>query len=182
MATKNIPLVIAKPNRGIEAPLKLTSVFAASAAGGDLFRIPRRYPFADITAPAGFFRHNIPQNGSGSAATAVSTELGGVAGANALTTLGYELPPTEKLILLVQKGTAAGTADSFVVKGSLEYRIDDVTVALPSADALGTEYEIDVFNFGLYIGRKVGVGVEEDGIVIAPANAATKFLLVARTA
>jgi hypothetical protein len=181
MANKNIPLVIAKPNRGPAVPVKLAGFVAKDT--GDFLRIPRRYPFAAITAPAGFFRHNVEQNTTGSPDfTAVSSELGGVAGANALTTLGYELPPTEKLVLLVRKGPAVETAATVVIKGSLEYRIDDVTITLPAADAAGTIYEIDLFAFGLLIGRKGGVVKEEDGIVIIPGDTSTGLLLVARTA
>jgi hypothetical protein len=180
MANKNIPLLISKPNRGLNVPLKITGFVAAD--DGDYLRIPRRYPFAAITAPAGYFRHNIPQNESGSASQAVSSEIGGVEGANALSTLGFELPPTEKLILLVRKGPAQGTAATFVVKGAVEYDQSDLTVTLPAGDAANTEYEIDVTAFGLFIGRKVGVNTVEDGIIITPADTSTTFLLIARVA
>jgi hypothetical protein len=181
MANKNIPVLIALPNRGLSAPLKIAG-FRAKDAGGYL-RIPRRYPFADVTAPTGFFRHNIPQNGSGNPDfTAVSSELGGVAGANALSTLGFELPPTEKLILLVSKGTAENTAATVVIKGSLEYKQDDVTITLPAADVAGTIYEIDITSFGLLIGRKTNVAAAEDGIIVTPGDTATGLLLVARVA
>ena len=180
MANKNIPVLIALPNRGLAAPLKITGYRAKDS--GDYLRIPRRYPLADVTAPAGFFRHNIPQNGSGSASTEVSAELGGVAGANALSTLGFELPPTEKLILLVSKGPASGTAATVVIKGSVEYKQDDVTITLPAGDAAGTIYEIDVTSFGLLIGRKSGVVAAEDGIIVTPGDTSTGLLLIARVA
>lgn len=179
MANKNIPLVIAKPDRG-NVPVALTGFVAKDS--GDYLRIPRRYPFAAITAPSGFFRHNIPQNGSGSASQEASTELGGATGANALSTLGFELPRTEKLVLLARKGPAAGTAATIVIKGSLEYKQDDVTITLPSADAANTIYEIDLTSFGLLIGRKSGVGVAEDGLIITPGDTTTGLLLVARVA
>jgi hypothetical protein len=181
MANKNIPVLIALPNRGPAAALKIAG-FRAKDSGGYL-RIPRRYPFADVTAPAGYFRHNMQQNVAGSPDfTAVSSEIGGVAGANALTTLGFELPPTEKLILLVSKGPAENTAGSVVIKGSLEYKQDDITIALPAADVAGTIYEIDLTSFGLLIGRKTGVAAVEDGIIVTPGDTGTGLLLIARVA
>jgi hypothetical protein len=180
MANKNVQVLIAKPNRGILAPLELAGFVAKES--NSYLRIPRRYPIADVTAPPGFFRHNIPQNGSGSAETAVSAELGGVAGADSLSTLGYELPPTEKLILLVKKGPDTGAAATIVVKGSTEYRIADVTITLPAGDAAGTIYELDLTSFGLLIGRKGGVVSAEDGIILTPGDTSTGLLLVARVA
>ena len=182
MANKNIPVLIAVPNRGPAAALKIAGFRAKDA--DSFLRIPRRYPFADVTAPAGFFRHNIQQNVVGGSPdfTAVSAELGGVAGANALTTLGFELPPTEKLILLVSKGPAENTAGTVVIKGSLEYKQDDITITLPAADVAGTIYEIDLTSFGLLIGRKTGVGAVEDGIIVTPGDTGTGLLLIARVA
>lgn len=181
MATKNIPLIIAVPGRG---NVPVTVKFVASAADADLFRIPRRYPFADITAPSGYFRHNIPQNGSGSAATAVSTELGGATGNNALSTLGFELPRTEKLVLLVKKGTTE--EETLTFKGSQEYKIGDVVVKLPEAangnDGVGTIYEVDLYDLGLFVGRKAGISTAEDGLLIVMSHAETAVALVARVA
>lgn len=180
MANKNVQVLIAKPNRGILAPLELAGFIAKDS--GSYLRIPRRYPIADVTAPAGFFRHNIPQNGTGNPDGTVSTELGGNANADSLSTLGYELPPTEKLILLAKKGPAAGTAATIVVKGSTEYRIADVTVTLPAAAEAGTIFELDLTSFGLLIGRKGGVVSAEDGIILTPGDTSTGLLLVARVA
>ena len=181
MANKNVPLLIAKPDRGVAAVLKIAGYRAKDA--DSFLRIPRRYPIADITAPAGYFRHNVQQNGSNAAETAISAELSPVAaGANALNTLGFELPPTEKLILLISKGPANGTAATVVIKGSLEYKQADVTINLPSADAAGTIYEVDLTSFGLFIGRKAGVSNLEDGIILTPGDTTTGLLLVARVA
>ena len=173
MATKNIPLIIAVPGRG-NSPVTVS--FAVSAADADLFRIPRRYPFADITAPSGYFRH---------ATTTVSTELGGATGANALSTLGFELPRTEKLILLVKKGTTE--EETLTFQGSEEYKISDVVVTLPAAangnNGVGTIYEIDLFDLGLLIGRKGGAySVAEDGVLIVMSHLETGVALVARVA
>jgi len=180
MANKNIKVLISQPNRGIGVPLELNNFIAKDASS--YLRIPRRFPMADVVAPTGYFRHNVQQNGSNSVETAVSSEIGGAAGAGVLSTLGFELPPTEKLILLVKKGTATTVACSFVVKGSLEYKQADVTVTLPTADALATLYEIDLTSFGLFIGRKSSLSNLEDGIIITPGDTVTSFLLIARVA
>jgi hypothetical protein len=172
MAIKNLKLVIAPPALDALSP-KL--VFTTSAAGDDFLRIPRRYPFADITAPTGFFRHNIPQNGTGNASTEVSAELGGSATTNTEGKLGYELPHTEKLVLLVKKG--ATTAEAFTIEGSLQYRIADLVISVP-AGAIGDIYEFSLANFGLYIEGIAG----EKGIMIKNATTTLGFGLVARTA
>jgi hypothetical protein len=182
MANKNIKALISVPNRGIGVPLELNN-FIAKDAGGYI-RIPRRFPMADVVAPAGYFRHNIIQNASGqqTPATDVSSEIGGVAGAGALSTLGFELPPTEKLILLVKKGTAENTAATIVVKGSVEYKQADVTITLPAAAVLGTLFEIDLTAFGLFIGRKGGLTHLEDGIILTPGDTTTSMVLLVRAA
>lgn len=154
MARKNIPLTIVRP--GEEKLYKV--VWGANAASQENM-IPYRYPFADIenyTAlkNAGFFRH---------ATTTVSTEIGGSAVADAATTLGYQLPPTEKLILLCKVNTAL-TEDkkiTIVVHGSEEYGIPDKEYILAEDGAVDTDadlvvvandtFEIDLFNFGLYL-------------------------------
>jgi hypothetical protein len=180
MANKNIKVLISQPNRGINVPLELNNFIAKDASS--YLRIPRRYPMADVVAPDKYFRHNVQQNGSNAVETAVSSEIGGAAGAGVLSTLGFELPPTEKLILLVKKGPAENTAATFVVKGSLEYKQEDLTVTLPATAIAGTLYEIDITSFGLFIGRKSGVSNLEDGIIITPADTTSTFLLIARVA
>jgi hypothetical protein len=187
MAIKNLKAVISVPNRG-NVPLTLglisgSNFIVRDTTGAQQLRIPRRFPMADVVAPAGYFRHNIEQNASsGSASTAVSDEIGGVAGANALTTLGFELPRTEKLILLARKGPAATTAATITIKGSLEYKQPDMVITLPAADAINTLYEIDITNFGLFIGRKAGVSNLEDGILIETNHADTALCLIVRVA
>lgn len=183
MATKNVPLIIAVPGRG-NAPVTVS--FVASAADGDLFRIPRRYPInsTDIKYPAGFFRHNVIQNSGGSPSFDVSSELGGSMSVGANSTLGFELPRTEKLVLLAKKGTTG--AETLTFKGSEEYRIADVVVTLPAAangnDGVGTIYEIDLFDLGLFVGRKAGQAIAEDGVLIVANTAETAVALIARVA
>ncbi len=158
-AIKNIDLNIKRP--GFEGnPIVFTSV----ATTADHLRIPRRYPFADIVDYAelksdGFFRH---------ATTAVSTELGGSASADAEGNLGFELPNTEKLILLLKRDGVAstGTAElTITIEGSIEYGIEDKEIVIPADKDFksGTEIrEIDLYDFGLYITGIAG----EKGLMI----------------
>jgi len=181
MATKNIPLTIHRPAvRGVSAEI----TFAKAAAANDYFRIPRRYPFVDIAnysalKSAGFFRHST---------TDVSSDLGGSKTTNTEGKLGYQLPPTEKLILLVRRTGVASTGTvkhKFVIKGSTKYGIPDQVVewAATGGFTSGTKlYEIDLYDLGLFLG---GVSTE-DGLIIQVTNdeatPALEFALIARTA
>lgn len=147
-AIKNLDLNIKRP--GVEGkPIVFTSV----ATSGDHLRIPRRYPFADIVDYAtlkseGFFRH---------ATTTVSSDLGGSAVADTEGNLGFQLPNTEKLILLLKRDGVAstGTAElTITIEGSIEYGIEDKIIEIPEDETFtsGTEIrEIDLYDFGLYI-------------------------------
>lgn len=175
MATKNLKLNIVRPGvDGVSDEITFTTV----AADGDYLRIPRRYPFVDIAnysalVTAGYFRHSTHN---------VSTLLGASATTDTEGKLGFELPNTEKLILLVKRNGVAdtGTAEEiFTIKGSLEYGITDVTKTW-AADATfvsGSKiYEIDLYNFGLYISGVSG----EDGITIVVTDKTLEFALIAR--
>jgi hypothetical protein len=177
MAIKNIPLTVRIPGRQeVSAPI----VFAAAADANDHFRIPRRYPFADISnynalVAAGFLRHGLKQNQAGTTSTAVSTELGGSVTTNTEGVLGFALPNTEKLILLVKKG--ATTAEAVTFEGSIEYRIPDLTITIP-AGAIGDVFELDLYDFGLFIEGISG----EPGLLIKSATDTLEFALLTRTA
>lgn len=166
MATINLKLNIKRPGvEGIGDKITFTKV----ANANDYLRIPRRYPFVDIAnynnlKAVGYFRH---------ATTAVSTDLGGSATTNTEGKLGFQLPPTEKLILLVKKGSTA--AEQFTIKGSIQYSIDDVEVTVP-AGAVGDLYEVDLYNFGEYITGIVG----EAGVMIEVLSPTLEFALIAR--
>lgn len=177
MAIKNIPLTVRIPGRQVVSD---PVVFAVAAAADDHFRIPRRYPFVDIAnydelVAAGFLRHGLKQNQAGTTSAAVSTELGGSVTTNTEGVLGYQLPTTEKLILLVQKG--ATTAEEITFEGSIQYRIPDLTVSIPSG-AVGDVFEVDLYDFGLFIEGVSG----EPGLLIKSATDTLKFALIARTA
>jgi hypothetical protein len=161
MAIKNIPLTISRPNLGLVAQ-QIT--FAPLAAQGDSFQIPFRYPFVDIgnyaaLKTAGFFRHGLlqfPAGGAASAATSDELNPGGDA-TNTNPNLGYQLPHTEKLILLVQlTGTIATNPLTLTVKGSPQYQIPDQVITFAATTPAGI-YEIPLFDFGLFI--QVGSGV-----------------------
>jgi hypothetical protein len=177
MATKNIKVIIAPPARETLSP-KIE--FVTSATANDFVRIPRRVPFVDITAPAGFFRHNIPQNGTGTASQVVATNAAGDIFPGSATTnteggLGYQLPPTEKLVLLIKKGATG--AEVFTLEGSPEYRIPDLAISVP-AGSVGDLYEFNLSEFGLYIAGVAG----EDGILIKNATTTLGLALLVRAA
>ena len=183
MARVNIPLTIHRP--AVKELVKVT--FAANAAGNTNV-IPFRYPFADIAnydalKAEGFFRH---------ATTDVSTAYGGSKTTNTASSLGYQLPATEKLILLVRVEEAL-TTDKHIkitVKGSEKYGIEDLELKLAedvTVDTDGIEVvagdvlEIDLYDFGLLL--------DKDGeiTITAAGNAASKadddhvsFALIAR--
>ena len=194
MATKNLKLNIHRP--GVEG---IGDVITFINPEKDNLRIPRRYPFVDIAnltslRTAGYFRHDA--NASG--VYEVSSDLGGSADTNTEGVLGFQLPNTEKLILLIkQTGMAtnhvkvydaatppavasvteiAGTpAISFTIKGSLRNPFDDVVVNIPADTTFtsGTRfYEVDLYNFGQYITGVTG----EDGISIYPFNYYFQYL------
>lgn len=175
-AIKNIDLNIKRPGvDGVGDEIVWTKVTTAD----DHLRIPRRYPFADIAnynalKAAGYFRHT---------ATDVSTVLGGSKTADTEGKLGFQLPNTEKLILLVRRTGVATTGtpkQKFVIEGSLKYGIPDVVVEWAADDEFvsGTKiYEVDLYNFGLFIGGIAG----EDGIMIkVDDDPNLEFALIAR--
>ncbi|MFA5195172.1 MAG: hypothetical protein WC401_05180 [Bacteroidales bacterium] len=190
MARKNIPLTIHQPgNSGISSEI----TFASVAAEDDLLCIPRRYPFADIAnlsalRTAGYFRHELIGGVMG-----VSGDLGGSSTTNTEGTLGFQLPRTEKLVLLVRRTGVPATEDpefaggtakhKFVIKGSEQYDVPDTEVEWAADETFlaGTKiYEIDLYNFGLYISGEAG----EDGLTIVvtddESTPALEFALIAR--
>lgn len=170
MARVNIPLTIHRP-----AVKELVKVKFTANAAGNTNVIPFRYPFADIAnysdlKAKGFFRH---------ATTDVSTAYGGSKTANTASSLGYQLPATEKLILLVKVASAL-TTDKHIkitVEGSEKYGIadlelkiaEDITVDTDGiAVVAGDVLEIDLYDFGLLL--------DEDGeiTITAAGNASNK--------
>lgn len=181
MARKNIPLTIVRP--GVHEIHKI--VFQANADSQDN-TIPYRYPFTDIKnysalKTAGFFRHTT---------TDVETSLGGSKTADTASTLGYQLPVTEKLILLCRVATALTTDKkiTITIKGSSQYRIPDKTIVITEASsggdmqvAAGDIFEIDLYDLGLLLnGGEVVITADGDAAANAD-DAKIGFALVART-
>lgn len=143
MARKNVPLKIRIPS----VKEKFEYVTTANASG-DNWVIPFRYPFADILnyndlVNDGYFRHNT---------TTVSTDLGGNATANSKTNLGFQLPMTEKLILLVETNDVANANGNvtLTIEGSTQYGVTDHTYTWATTE--DGIFEIDLYDFGLLIG------------------------------
>lgn len=183
MARVNIPLTIHRP-----AVKELVKVKFTANAAGNTNVIPFRYPFADIAnytelKTAGFFRH---------ATTDVSTAYGGSKTTNTASSLGYQLPATEKLILLV-KVVSALTTDKHIkitVKGSRKYGIadlvlkiaEDVTVDTDGiAVVAGDVLEIDLYDFGLLLDKDGEITITAAGNASQKADdAKVAFGLIAR--
>jgi len=183
MARKNIPLTIHQPSFK-----EITALTWVANADGQTNVIPFRYPFADIgnlTAlqERKFFRH---------ATVTVSTDLGGSATTNTASALGYELPRTEKLILLVKVTSALTTNKHIVISvtGSTEHGIETQTYKIAEDNvnqdtdgiliAAGDVFEIDLYDFGLIISDGE-VTVTADGNAADDADdAKISFALIAR--
>lgn len=182
MARKNIPLTIVKPGTLAEK-----IVFVANA-DAQTNTIPFRYPFADIENYAalkasGFFRH---------ATTTVSSGLGGSATVDTASNLGFQLPRTEKLVLLCKVESALTTDKHFVVtiKGSTEYGIADRTFKLAEDNvnqdtdgilaAAGDIIEVDLYDFGLLLNAGEIVITGAGNAAAKADDAKVSFALVAR--
>lgn len=186
MARKHIPLTITRPGKEELLSYTFDVVDATDAAAF----IPFRYPFVDIAnydalRTAGFFRHGGTQPAGGAQSVEVSDELGSSATTNTKTNLGFHLPPTEKLVLLVrvvEALTGASDVATLTISGSEKYLQDAIDLVIPAdGDAAGTIYEVDLFNFGLYLGDN-----GELKLSLATTTEADidhlEFALVARTA
>lgn len=183
MARKHIPLTIKRP-----ANYTLETITFYSNVADDELKIPFRYPFADISnvvelTKAGFFRHVVLNSGETAIETSpygasTSSELGGVDTAHGKTNLGFELPNTEKLILLVQQTAVTATsATTITITGNTRLGIPDRVYTIGATENKGL-FEIDLYDFGLLI---------EDGeinILVHSTTAANEalfdFALVAR--
>lgn len=165
MSAVNIKLNIVQPGRdGVSDEILFTNATSKT----DPLRIPYRYPFADIAnydelEERGYFRHG---------STAVSSLLGGSSAEDTEGKLGFQLPPTEKLILLLKRTgvpTTGTPEQKIVIKGSRLYSIPDIEIEFDEDSTFTSGeklYTIDLYNFGLYIS-----GVEgEDGISIFVAE------------
>ena len=178
---KHIPLTITRPGFP-----ELHKISWQASDANQLNIIPYRYPFTDIKNHAalkalGYFRHED--------STTVDTSIGGSATADTQTTLGFQLPPTEKLILLVKCNLdlTAEKAITITVKGSEKYGIDDEEFVLTQDDdeidgievVANDMFEIDLFNFGLLLDEDGEVVIETEATV-AGDKEKVSFALIAR--
>lgn len=183
MARNNIPLTIHQPSAK-----EITAISFVANASDNTNVIPFRYPFVDIAnytalKARGFFRH---------ATTDVSTKYGGSKTTDTASTLGFQLPHTEKLILLVRVDTALTTDKNIVitVKGSEKYGISDQTYKIAEDVAVDTDaiavvagsvFEIDLYDFGLLLDADGEITISADGNASAHADDDhISFALVAR--
>jgi len=186
MARKHIPVTIVRPGEEELVSYSFEALDATDLAGF----IPFRYPFADISnyaalKTAGFFRHGLKQPSGGSASASVSSELGGSETGDSVTTLGYHLPPTEKLVLLVQVAEALTTNTdkvSITISGSSKYLQEAIVVESPVNPAAGSIFEIPLYNFGLYIGNEGEVKVTQAAFTTPADKDHIKYALVSRAA
>lgn len=184
MARKHIPVTIVRP--GVE---EMVGYSFETVDQTDLASfIPFRYPFADISnyaalKTAKFFRHGLQQPSGGVASAAVSSELGGSSTADASTTLGYHLPRSEKLVLLVQVAEALTTNTdkvSVTISGSSKYLQEAIVFESPVNPAAGSIFEIPLFNFGLYIGDEGEIKVSQAAFSTPADKDHIKYALVSR--
>ena len=183
MARVNIPLTIHRP-----AVKELVKVKFTANAAGNTNVIPFRYPFADIAnysdlKAKGFFRH---------ATTDVSANYGGSKTSNTASSLGYQLPATEKLILLVKVVSALTTEKhiKITVEGSEKYGIADLELKIAQditvdtdgiAVVAGDVLEIDLYDFGLLLDKDGEITITAAGNASAKADdAKVAFGLIAR--
>lgn len=182
MATrKNIPLNISRPGK-----FDAFKLGWQASAHEQVNYIPYRYPFNDIEnydalAAVDYFR---------SGSKVVSTALGGNATAHNPSNLGFQLPYTEKLVLLVRV-KANLTEDKHIkmtIKGSTQYNISDVVYVFtqdndeePGLEVVaGDVIEIDLYEFGLLIkDGELEIHTVDDATANADA-AKLEFALIAR--
>jgi len=140
----------------------IVGVTGTSGASNGL-SIPFRYAFNtteianyDALKTSGFFRATTPIGPDG------VTGAGGK--------YGYQLPRTEKLMLLVTKGATG--AESFTISGAANYGVATKTVAVPSG-ALGDQYTYSLYDFGLHINANGEIFVD-------PVTPTLNFALIVR--
>lgn len=182
MATrKHIPLNISRPGKH-----DFFKVGFQATAHEQVNIIPYRYPFNDIEnyyllESKGYFR---------SESKAVSSELGGSETSDTRTNLGFQLPYTEKLILVgrLNANLATGKKFTITIKGSEQYGIPDEEFVLAQATGEGDLtvsandlFEIDLYNFGQLIDAYGELQIHTVDDATSNADAAkVEFALITR--
>ena len=129
----------------VKTPTKAyQSIVFQSLSANDVFIIPYRIAYSDIQNATALKADGKLRNSS--------TTVGKYGG-------GYQLPQTEKLILLATLGTTDKTTLTFT--GNKFKGIPDKTVEIP-AGIVGDLLEIDIYDFGLLLTEEGEVKVKTD--------------------
>lgn len=138
MADVDAKVIIKTPTKAYQ------SITFQSLSANDVFVIPYRFSYGDIVNATALKADGKLRNSS----TAVG-KYGG----------GYQLPQTEKLILLAKLGTTDETTLTFT--GNKFKGIPDKTVEIPEG-SVGDLLEIDLYDFGLLLTEEGEVKVKTD--------------------
>lgn len=138
MADVSAKVIIKTPTKAYQ------SITFQSLSANDVFIIPYRIAYGDIVNTTALKADGKLRNSS--------TTVGKYGG-------GYQLPQTEKLILLAKLGTTDATTLTFT--GNKFKGIPDKTVEIP-AGTVGDLLEIDLYDFGLLLTEEGKVKVKTD--------------------
>lgn len=148
MADVSAKVIIKTPTKAYQ------SITFQSLSAKDVFVIPYRIAYGDIVNATDLKADGKLRNDS--------TTVGKYGG-------GYQLPQTEKLILLAKLGTTDTT--TLTISGNTFKGIPDKTVEI-TAGQVGDLLEIDLYDLGLLL--------TEDGEVKATTDKALSVALIAR--
>lgn len=138
MANVDAKITIKTPTKAYQ------SITFQSLSANDVFVIPYRFPYGDIVNATALKADGKLRNSS--------TTVGKYGG-------GYQLPQTEKLILLAKLGTTDETTLTFT--GNKFKGIPDKTVEIPEG-SVGDLLEIDLYDFGLLLTEEGEVKIKTD--------------------
>jgi hypothetical protein len=138
MANVSAKITIKTPTKAYQ------SIYFQRLSANDVFVIPYRFPYGDIVNATALKADGKLRNSS--------TTVGKYGG-------GYQLPQTEKLILLAKLKTTDKTTLTFT--GNKFKGIPDKTVEIP-AGTVGDLFEIDLYDFGLLLTEEGEVKIKTD--------------------
>lgn len=138
MANVDAKITIKTPTKAYQ------SITFQSLSADDVFIIPYRFPYGDIVNATALTADGKLRNSS--------TTVGKYGG-------GYQLPQTEKLILLAKLGTTDKTTLTFT--GNEFKGIPDKTVEI-TAGKVGDLLEIDLYDLGLLLTEEGEVKIKTD--------------------
>lgn len=138
MANVDAKITIKTPTKAYQ------SITFQSLSADDVFIIPYRFPYGDIVNATALKADGKLRNDS--------TTVGKYGG-------GYQLPQTEKLILLAKLGSADATTLTFT--GNEFKGIPNKTVTI-AAGSIGDLLEIDLYDLGLLLTEEGKVKIKTD--------------------